>query len=104
MNFRVGQQVVCIPASTGRRYFIYMGRVVQGNVPVVGQVYTVRGYDSSPYKGLLLQEIVSDLLDPSPPWGGEVGFDPIRFKPVIKQTDISVFQKMLLPKKSKVKA
>lgn len=102
MNFRIGQQIVCIPADNGRTNFIYKDIPLRDNFPVVGQVYTVRGFDG--VDGLLLEEI-HDTRQYSWPIGGEVGFSEFRFKPVEpKQYDISVFQKMLLPKKSKVKA
>lgn len=90
MHFRVGQKVVCVDASPSAVF-----RRWCGDVPVKGQVYTVRGIRVSTHPMwtgallLLLAEIKNVTTD------GD-GYRAFRFRPVVeRKTDISVFTAML---------
>jgi hypothetical protein len=96
--FYVGQKVVCIRED-------WRGGYGDEELPRKGRVYTIRGIDlirgtCSDQVGLWLEEIVNE---PRIYEGGlcdEVSFGHQKFRPlVVRRTDISLFQKMLTPKK-----
>jgi hypothetical protein len=94
MNFQAGQKVVCVDAGfdnePGRRWL--------ADPPIEGQVYTVRRVllvDS--YNGRE-QGVVLDEIKNLPTWG--YSYRATRFRPVVeRKTDISIFTRMLTPKK-----
>ncbi len=64
-------------------------------MPEVGEIYTVRDvFIASDTKelGLRLHEIRCGIADT----GVESGFNAVYFRPIVK-TDISIFEKMLVP-------
>jgi hypothetical protein len=98
MAFRAGMKVVCIDASPPSDG----GSWGASDVPVEGAIYTVRAVVA--HEGcqqLLLNEINrSDLARKL--YGPQIGYWAGRFRPVQErksQTDISIFLKMLQPKK-----
>lgn len=105
-RLEVGQKVVCIQECW--RWHTMDIRTWGFTVPVVGKVYTIREVvlnattDGGCIPCLRLVEIVNPPL-PSPPChegNREPAFAHFAFKPLEeKKTDISVFQKMLLPTK-----
>lgn len=87
MNFRVGQKVVCVDASS------HFSGVWGGDVPVEGAVYTVKAVGPSRrtysfgIPCLWLREITND---------GDGEYQASRFRPAVeRKTDISIFTKML---------
>lgn len=75
--FRVGMKVCCIKVG---RWTNYDGTDVTEASPRYGEVYTIRGFDSSGKGGLLFSEIRSKdvYFD-----GTEVGWNQIRFRPAV---------------------
>jgi hypothetical protein len=62
-------------------------RPILGQLPVNGQIYTIRGFDPRGGDGLYLEEVVM----PNGPLGYEWTFHRGNFRPV-RKTDISVFR------------
>jgi hypothetical protein len=92
MTFRVGQKVVCVDDDFFRPYL-----AEPLNLPIKGQVYTIRGSISDErWTWYWLVEIVNppsslDLLE----FGKvEPAFKPSHFRPAV-ETDISIFTAML---------
>jgi hypothetical protein len=91
--FSIGQRVVCIaPHPEWERCGV--------KVPRVGCIYTVRGIDET--DGLLLEEVVNegchafhDMATGKMVAPGEDSFWPCRFRAVRRETDISIFRKVL---------
>lgn len=83
MNFRVGQEVVCIDDNFQSMGFSYLDFPVKGNVYVIQEIFN--GGKSVTLRGMA--ENIS---------GGRAGFYCRRFRPIVK-TDISIFQAMLAP-------
>jgi hypothetical protein len=109
MAFRIGQLVVCIDDSIQESGIVFSKRLhkpflLRGDLNGLtrGQIYTVRGIDldwvdEKPV--LFLEEIIRPKLHHE---HAETGFLASRFRPVQErksQTDISIFLKMLSPKK-----
>lgn len=90
--FRVGQKVVCVDASGVASPFIVRGRV-----------YTITGFDNrragnSDQPGLYLAEVRAVETREN-----YASFLARRFRPIVeRKTDISIFTKMLTPKKRRV--
>lgn len=102
MTFHVGQKVVCIYGdwSVGWR------TVGTPNLPAKGAVYTIRALmrwrfgSGDTQLACLLEEIRNPTMD----WqDGDIGEHPFwveHFRPIVeKKTNISIFEKMLTPKK-----
>lgn len=90
--FYVGQKVTPIISEDGRSNWWNHAKMQYENGPVIGNVYTIRGFDSSEM-GLLLHEFRtgSCYLD-----GTEAGYWKGRFRPVVeKKTDISFAHEIL---------
>ena len=96
MSFYVGQKVVCVhdlvaPATVNE-------------LPRKGSIYTVRWVGRRPETdgdkvGVLLAEISAGI---EPVSGNEYAFLAEHFRPLIeRKTDISIFQRMLLPSEIK---
>ena len=91
MTFYVGQKVCCIDNSLTTGIWC-------GDIPKVGTIYTVRGIEECIFThvgqaGLILEEIVNAY---NAPYFAE------RFRPLVeRETDISIFTKMLIPNKQK---
>lgn len=100
MSFRVGQKVVCICDDVPK----FFG---DEQVPNKGAVYTVRAvFDGITDRlGVYLYEINNAHMIER--WGGdtEPGFSAHIFRPVVeRKTDISIFQRMLIPSKQGIEA
>lgn len=102
---RIGQRVVLVrDFDPGVRAQAPIDGI---NLPIKGEVYTVRALHSDyGYPIVLLVEVVNplrfygDIFDFT-----EQGFDPDRFRPVVeRKTDISIFKAMLNPSKQPVEA
>lgn len=78
MTFRVGMKVVSIKRGAWRRS---EGGTVDGPAPQFGCVYTIRGFDISSGRGLLLEEIVGVHHYAN---GAERGWDASRFRPAVE--------------------
>jgi hypothetical protein len=79
-NFRVGQKVACVDASSHN---------TSNSTLREGAVYTVTGFDP---KGRLYLDGARHLRN------ALTGFNAYRFRPVVeRKTDISVFTSMLSP-------
>lgn len=96
MAFRVGMKVCCIDDVVHTEWHRPDIKYI-GNLDGLrkGQVYTVRGMFMDHTEGrtmLRLVEIERNI------WCGfEVGYSPLRFRPVVeRKTDISIFQKLLV--------
>jgi hypothetical protein len=91
MVFRVGQKVVCIDADGAPRLSL-------------GAIYTIKDIDGPrlfSWRGRIYEN-VGIYLEEAICEDGHKGFAPFRFRPVVEtKTDISIFQKMLTPKKEK---
>lgn len=90
--FEIGQQVVCIKEG----WFHPLLREVP-NLPVLGRIYTIRGFDVWNSQFFFLEEIVNPKL-PNDCAGGlvEPSFLIYHFRPV-RKTDIGIFTEMLVP-------
>lgn len=96
-NFKVGQKVVCI--NDNLKQFDIPGMVYIDSLDGLrkGVIYTIRSvYIESygPHEGEVSVRL-EEIIRPSA-YGNEVGYNPLRFKPLVeKKTDISIFQSML---------
>jgi hypothetical protein len=91
--FRVGQKVVCVDASGRRPWW-------DDEAPIEGRVYTIaRIFFDIDCEVLEFVEL--KRCQRSRDWHGcDIGYDARRFRPIVeRKTDISVFTKMLTPKK-----
>jgi hypothetical protein len=91
--FRVGQKVVCVDASGRRPWW-------DDEAPIEGRVYTIaRIFFDIDCEVLEFVEL--KRCQRSRGWHGcDIGYDARRFRPIVeRKTDISVFTKMLTPKK-----
>lgn len=106
-SWHVGMKVVCVQA--------YPNIAVYGDetVPRAGRVYTIREIGPAPGDGeicVLLSEIVNQTRiyvhrSTGEKFLGEPGFAAGYFRPVeVRKTDISIFTRMLEPKKGRVGA
>lgn len=90
---RIGQKLVCVKLGAPETELSWRA---QGFVwPVLGSIYTLRGFaPPTDCLSLLLNEIRNPLL-----FGAfEPGYEEWGFRPVVeRKTDISVFQAMLTP-------
>lgn len=92
--FRVGQKVTMKP-EMGNVWRLEFGSAPRGPTPVVGEVYTVIGFE-----GWILHPGVRFLRLSEIAYGC---FNTNRFRPVVdRNTDISVFTAMLTPEVEKV--
>lgn len=103
MTFRIGQKVVCVAKP--------LGGYGDENVPCVGRIYTIRGFEFErptgvERVGLLFEEIRNEphhytgYARPT-----EATFPASKFKPLVeRKTDISIFTRMLNPSKQGVAA
>lgn len=86
MTFRVGQKVVCVADRKRRLNDLGLPGFVKG------RVYTITSFYEEEPHGLFLSVAELDQRV-----GGQVcGFRPV----VERKTDISIFQKMLIPERS----
>jgi hypothetical protein len=96
-SFRIGQKVVCIYEGpwyftvTGQSGYVHYDRPC----PIFKAIYTISGFDI--YDGILLREIDHEMTYAD---GSPCGWRYDCFRPVNeRKTDISIFTKMLTPKK-----
>lgn len=105
-DFYVGQKVVCIAKGdwkVSKAEHLAGGQSII--VPENGKIYTVRNIYIDPLSGepgIRLNEIINDKISK---WENftlylEIGWPPHEFRPV-KETDISVFKKLLRPIRDK---
>jgi len=83
-NFRVGQKVVCVNSKNTP------GKSWYGDVPVVGQTYTIEDVFIGPITGtisLLLEEIKRSEWERESIGVDKLGYHAWRFRPVISQAD-----------------
>jgi hypothetical protein len=95
-NFRVGQKVVCIDASS--RFGGWGIEWAAGEAPIEGHIYTViRSYCFAGLPCLWLAEIKRSQSAQAI-HGPDVGYHADRFRPLVtRKTDISIFKAMLNP-------
>lgn len=96
MTFHVGQKVVCVydKPLDGHDERNRPGGEYTPNWPVAGVVYTIRSIDCW---GFRLEEIRNPTRQFKDGYG-EARWKPRRFRPIVaRKTDISIFQRMLLP-------
>lgn len=93
--FHIGQRVVCIKQGP------WVPLKYDERAPAYGGVYTIRFIGSYPEYGGILGLKFEEIVNPSLRYQMgfiECEFDAAHFRPVIKRkTDISVFQRMLVP-------
>jgi hypothetical protein len=104
MMFHVGQKVVRVAAinTSDPMMFYYYEQV-----PTKGEIYTVREvfmdrfmYDTEDRQALLLVEIVNRPRMWATHGFHEAGFQAEKFRPLVaRTTDISVFEKLLTPRR-----
>jgi hypothetical protein len=93
LAFRVGQKVVCVNDGPSR----FNG---QPSNLVRGNVYTIKASWLHWLWGLPVV-----LLDEIDPPGTNDSFDSTRFRPIVeRKTNISIFKKILTPKREKLPA
>jgi hypothetical protein len=107
MTFRVGQKVVCVndgrPWKSWRSWLGHKWMEFRHpyDHPVIGVIYTVTDIQSSQWDGetfLLLNE-----LDSGNPDVWEPGYFATMFRPVVEhEADISIFTKMLTPRRERL--
>lgn len=99
MTFRVGQKVVFVGQPWKLK--AYLQRLLHpypGEMPVKGCIYTIENI--TPEDCLELLGLISPADDY---WAA--GFNPISFRPIVeRKTDISIFKKMLIPKREHLPA
>lgn len=99
--FYVGQRVVCVDDSLcqSNKELTYYGDL---DGLTKGEIYTVRNTDIDPFDNLPIIRVFEikrgNGLEYEQPF--ELGFLASRFRPIVERdTDISIFKKMLKPEK-----
>jgi hypothetical protein len=96
-KFAVGEKIMCVRDDWKNALFGLSVRETGERYPVKDGVYTVIGHDRlllSDLPGILIAEVNNDLI-----WA-EKNFRPIE----PRETDISVFKKLLVSAKDKIDA
>lgn len=96
-DWYVGQKVVFVPGR--QQSNSHHGEIL----PVAGEIYTILAIvPYAVFVGFLLEEIVNPPIDYGE-WGvGECDFNERVFRPIVNQdADISVFERLLDPLKSR---
>jgi len=96
-KFAVGEKIMCVRDDWKNALFGLSVRETDERYPVKDGVYTVIGHDwllLSDLPGIIIAEVNNDLI-----WA-EKNFRPIE----PKETDISVFKKLLVSAKDKIDA
>jgi hypothetical protein len=96
-NFRLGQKVVCIDAG---KLDPQASDDWDGDAPREGEVYTIRAMAPAcaTFKGEQMISLYFEEIRRGAWWGCELGYWHVRFRGLEqqkRQTDISVFKKLL---------
>ncbi len=101
--FYVGQKVVAVTAPEGHDHFVVPKWAhLKITEPVVGQIYTVRGFILSTKKEeyLYVEEIINERMNFKGDGLIEPAWPVLRFRPLVeRKTDISIFERLLNPSK-----